>query len=206
MGWSVIILLSPYENQRLVPTNTSSTLSYLQVIEYPEINRYVELEWEALETTGHMGPKERRALTSPNTRCAYLSPTGADEKSLHRVALFNLTQLVELKTPRSSGRSGRPEPDSNNLSRTLMNHVQEQYFEGFLALRHSDIWEGTLLLFSLWGRVYILLFHTQKLESYFYSSWEETKKSCWNFPSIYWPTTQFVNWLHTAKDGLKNPI
>lgn len=96
VGWSVIILLSPYENQRLVPTNTSSTLSYLQVIEYPEINRYVELEWEALETTGHMGPKERRALTSPNTRCAYLSPTGADEKSLHRVALFNLTQLVEL--------------------------------------------------------------------------------------------------------------
>lgn len=41
----------------------------------------MELEREALETTGHMGPRERRALTSPNTLCAYLSPTGEEEKS-----------------------------------------------------------------------------------------------------------------------------
>lgn len=159
----------------------------------------------------HGAQREKGTHKSKYTMCLFVSYRGRRKVTTQGGPIqFNTaggTDWVSpLKTPRSSGRSGRPEPDSNNLSRTLMNHVQEQYFEGFLALRHSDIWEGTLLLFSLWGRVYILLFHTQKLESYFYSSWEETKKSCWNFPSIYWPTTQFVNWLHTAKDGLKNPI
>lgn len=146
----MIIFLSPYGNQRLVPTDTSSTLSYLQVIEYPEINPYVELEREALETTGHMRPKERRALTSPNTWCAYLSPTGGDEKSLHRVALFNLTQLVELAESLHWKPHRRLGPVvALGLTATIwvglfMNQVQEQCFEGFLALRHSDIWKGTL--------------------------------------------------------------
>lgn len=70
-----------------------------------------------------MGYKEKGALTSPNTLCAYLSPLEVEEKSLLSLALFNLTQLVEqtesIENLMELGPTCSPESDAVCLGHSL---------------------------------------------------------------------------------------
>ena len=93
VGWSVIVFLSPYGNERLVPTKIPRTLSYVGPVEEVSLAAG-ELAGETLSNLAIWGTK-REGPSWGQIHPVLLSPSGWKKGHCSGAALFNLMQLVE---------------------------------------------------------------------------------------------------------------